>query len=32
LYDFPRWAVKPPLEALKPELEEAVFKEISSLI
>ena len=32
LYDFPRWAVKPPLEALKPELEEPVFKELSSLI
>jgi 4-hydroxy-tetrahydrodipicolinate synthase len=32
LYDFPRWAVKPPLEMLKPELEEAVFKEISPLL
>jgi 4-hydroxy-tetrahydrodipicolinate synthase len=32
LYDFPRWAVKLPLEALKPELEESVLKEITSLI
>ena len=32
LHDFPRWAVKPPLEALKPELEESVLKEITSLI
>jgi 4-hydroxy-tetrahydrodipicolinate synthase len=32
LHNFPRWAVKPPLEALKPELEESVFKELSSLI
>ncbi|MCJ7433386.1 MAG: dihydrodipicolinate synthase family protein [Anaerolineales bacterium] len=31
LYDFPRWAVKPPLEVLKPELEESVLKEISSI-
>jgi 4-hydroxy-tetrahydrodipicolinate synthase len=32
LHNFPRWAVKPPLEALKPELEESVFKQLSSLI
>lgn len=31
LYDFPRWAVKPPLEMLKPEFEESVFNEISSI-
>jgi 4-hydroxy-tetrahydrodipicolinate synthase len=31
LYNFPRWAVKPPLEVLKPDLEESVFKEILSI-
>ena len=30
MYDLPRWAVKPPLESISPELEEKVLSEFTS--
>ena len=31
LHDFPRWAVKPPLEEISPELEEQAFQEFERI-